>query len=219
MARKKKKAPTRKANDSPTRSSPKKKTSKPQREAPRMIIRRNAAPVRRTRDDEAAERRPLTTRIDEMGGSHVAAGVGFGALGNVMGVVAVGQGWIGPKTTAATLMGVGTAATAAGWYTERDHLMAAGIGLTAAGAFSISNQLAVDAYEAMEKRAEEKRAKKEAARAEEERAKRLAEARALLEKEEKEKPRNARRVVVVNEYDEHADPGDDEYSYHGHTVN
>ena len=83
--------------------------------------------------------------------------------------------------------------TAAGWYWERDHMMAAGVGMATAGAFSIANQVAIDTYEAMEKRAEERRAKQEA----EQEAKRLAEARALLDKHNQ--TRNARRFVVLDQ--------------------
>ncbi len=78
--------------------------------------------------------------------------------------------------------------------------MAAGVGLTTAGAFSMTNQIAVDAYEAMQKKAKEKREKAEAAQAEKDKAERLAEARALLEAEGN-KPRNGRRIVVMDEDD------------------
>ena len=167
------------------------------REPPaKMIIRRNAAPVRsRTvvKQEEESEREALTHRIEGMDGSHVAAGIGAGALANVLGVITVGRGWIGPKTTAGLLMGAGALTTAAGYYWERDHMMAAGVGVATAGAFSIANQVAIDAYEAMEKRADEKRAKQEA----EKEAKRLAEARALLDKHNQ--TRNARRFVVLDQ--------------------
>ncbi len=168
--------------------------------APQVVIRRNAAPRRAEPDAEVETdgRTPLTERFEEMGGSHAAAAVGAGAVGNVLGVIAVGQGWIGPKLTAGLMMGSGAATTAAGWYWDADHLMAAGAGLTTAGAFSLTNQYAVDAYEAMEKKAEEKREKAAAERAQTEKARRLAEARALLATEAK-KTRNGRRIVVMDD--------------------
>ena len=194
MAVKKKKAATR--GRAKGKASTAKKSKK--REPPaKMIIRRNAAPVRARKaareEEEESERQALTERLEGMDGSHVAAGIGAGALANVLGVITVGRGWVGPKTTAGILMGTGAVTTAAGWYWERDHMMAAGVGMATAGAFSIANQVAIDAYEAMEKRAEERRAKQEA----EKEAKRLAEARALLEKHNQ--TRNARRFVVLDQ--------------------
>ena len=62
-----------------------------------MIIRRNAAPKRArapSDDQEERERKALTERMDEMGGSHVAAGVGAGAIGNVLGVIAVAMAMV-----------------------------------------------------------------------------------------------------------------------------
>jgi hypothetical protein len=165
-----------------------------------MIIRRNAAPSRpATSNGKEEGRKPLTRRVEEMGSSHVAAGIGAGALGSAAGVIMVGQGWVGPKTTAGVLMGSGVATTAAGWYWEADHVMAAGLGLTAAGAFSLTNQFAIDAYEAMEKRAEEKRDKQTKEQAEQDRGRRNAEARDLIEAEAKrQQMRNSRRIVVVD---------------------
>ena len=192
MAAKKKKAATR-GKSRGTASSRKSKKREPP--AKKMIIRRNAAPARARPAPvaEEPERTALSERIESMDGSHVAAGVGIGALANVLGVITVGRGWIGPKTTAGLLMGAGALTTAAGYYWERDHMMAAGVGVATAGAFSIANQVAIDAYEAMEKRADEKRAKQEA----EKEAKRLAEARALLERHNQ--TRNARRLVVLDQ--------------------
>lgn len=181
----------------------------------KMIIRRNAAPKRArapSDDQEERERKALTERMDEMGGSHVAAGVGAGAIGNVLGVIAVGKGWVSPKWTAGLLMGSGAATMAAGWYWEWDHVMAVGAGMTTAGAFSITNQLAVDAYEAMETKAAEKRKKREEEEAEKERLKRLADARELLEAEaEKKKTRNARRIVILDGNGEPLDADFEEY--------
>ena len=191
MAAKKKKSATR-GKSRGTASSRKSKKREP---PAKMIIRRNAAPARARPAPvaEEPERTALSERIESMDGSHVAAGVGVGALANVLGVITVGRGWVGPKTTAGLLMGAGALTTAAGYYWERDHMMAAGVGVATAGAFSIANQVAIDAYEAMEKRADEKRAKQEA----EKEAKRLAEARALLERHNQ--TRNARRLVVLDQ--------------------
>ena len=69
----------------------------------------------------------------------------------------------------------------------------------------MTNQVSVDAYEAMEKRAEEKRARKEAEESAKEREKRLADARALLEAEKQQKTRNARRFVILDENGESLD--------------
>ena len=119
-------------------------------------------------------------------------------------MTAVGQGWLGPKTSAGILIGAGVATIGAGWYWEWDHMMSMGAGLTAAGTFSLANQLSVDGYRAMEKRAQEKRAKAEAEKEEKEHQKRVADARALIQAEEKKK-RNARRIVLVDQDDESAD--------------
>jgi hypothetical protein len=202
MAKKKKK-----------KSAPERKPKPPPKPPPKMIIRRNAALSRpeassiprnaalSRRAASSAERAPLTRRIEGMEASHVAAGALGGTLGSVVGVVSVGKGWIGPKKTAGILMGAGAAATAAGWYWDADHLMAAGVGMTAAGTFSLANQFSVDLYEAMEKRAEEKQERKEKEQADQDRERRLAEARAMIEAEAKAKQqnmRNGRRIVVVD---------------------
>ena len=202
MPRKKKKVSSqtkarKRPADKPRAKSPKKKRASPAR----TVIRRNAAPATVDVSDEVAdtaERTALTAHIDEMGGSHMAAGIGAGAVGNAASILMVGQGLIGPKWAATLLMGTGAAATAAGWYWEMDHLMAAGIGITASGAFSVANQLAVEAHDAIEKRAEEKRARRDAEASDKARAQRLAEARALLEAE-KNKTRNAARFVILDE--------------------
>ncbi len=145
----------------------------------------------------------MTTRVDDMSGSHVASGIGAGTLANAVGVLMVGKGWIGPKLTAGLLMGTGVATAAAGWYWEMDHMMAAGAGVATAGTFSMTNQLAVDAYMAMEERAAEKRKKAAAEEESKEREKRLADARALLAEEKKKQQRNGRRIVVL---DQNGDP-------------
>lgn len=182
------------------------KTSQKKREPPKKASRRrNAAPKAPTSStvgsDSDDERRALTVRVDEMGGSHVGACVAAGAIGNAFGVICVGQGWIPPKLIATLMLGAGALTTGAGWYWELDHMMAAGAGVSAAGAFSLANQVSVDAYEAMEKRAAEKRAEREAKQAEADEAKRLAEARALLEAE-KQKTRNNRRFVIIEDGEE-----------------
>lgn len=179
------------------------KNNQKKREPPNNDTRRrNAAPVPATQPvvstNAEDERRAFTERMDEMGGSHVGACVAAGALGNALGVVVVGQGWIPPKLIATLMIGAGAVTTGAGWYWDMDHMMAAGAGVTAAGAFSMANQVAVDTYEAMEKRAEEKRTERAAKQAAADEAKRLAEARALLEAENN-KTRNCRRFVVVDE--------------------
>lgn len=204
MAAKKSKAAPAKKGKSKAATT-KNKTREP---PPKMLIRRNAAPIRSksssTKNDEPS-RTSMGERFDGMGGSHVAAGIGAGALGNICGIVAVGQGWVGPKITAGLLMGTGVAATAAGWYWEMDHMMAAGAGLTTAGAFSMTNQIAVDTYEAMEKKAEERQQKGKKEADAKEREKRLADARALLAAEQG-KQRNTRRIVVM---DQNGEPIDD----------
>lgn len=210
MARKTKKAPA-KARKRATKA--KTRARKPRERA--VILRRNAAPTRaRSRpkdepDEEENERRPLTERMEDMGPSHVVAAVAGGSLANVAGVVATAQGWIGPKWAAGSLMGGGLTTAAAGWYWDSDHAMATGAGIAAAGAFSIVNQLAVDAYEAMEKKAQEKRARKKVEEEKKEREQRLAEARTLLDEEAKKKgTRNARRIVVL---DQEGEPIDAEF--------
>ena len=99
MAAKKKKAATR-GKSRGTASNRKSKKREPP--AKKMIIRRNAAPARARPAPvaEEPERTALSERIESMDGSHVAAGLGIGALANVLGVITVGRGWIGPKTTA-----------------------------------------------------------------------------------------------------------------------
>jgi hypothetical protein len=180
----------------------KKKKSAPEtkpKPPPKMIIRRNAALSRPIASSMETQRAPLTRRVEGMDGSHVTAGAVAGALGTVAGVVVAGQGWIGPKVTAGILMGAGAATTAAGWYWDADHLMVAGVGITAAGTLSLTNQFAVDAYEAMEKRAEEKREKKGQEQAEQDQKRRNAEARAIIETEaQRQQMRNSRRIVVVD---------------------
>jgi len=144
-------------------------------------------------------RRTLSERVAGMGASHVVAAVGSGTAFTALSVTAVGQGWIGGKTSAGIMMGVGTATAAVGVYGEHDHLMMAGAGVAAAGAVSMANQLAVDGYEAVEKRAAERKAKKQAEKEAQEAAEKLAEARALVEAEDK-KRRNAQRIVITDEY-------------------
>ena len=178
--------------------------------APEVVIRRNAAP-RARKSDKSDERIPLKERVQDMDGSHVAAGIGAGALGNILGVLVVGQGWLGPKLTAGLLLGGGAAATAAGYYWEADHLMAAGAGLAAAGTFSLTNQYAVNAYETLEARAREKQAKRE----KEANQKRLAETKAVIQAATKKAARNAspHLVIVPSEPDDDFDDvGDDDDS-------
>jgi hypothetical protein len=154
-----------------------------------MVIRRNAAPraPEPEPEPEATEpkRKAMRERVKSMGGSHVAAGIGAGALGNVLGVIAVGQGWLGPKTTAGILMGTGAAATTAGYVWSMDHVMAAGAGLTAAGTFSLVNQAAIYAYEADERKAKEKADKKAKEEAEVEKLKKIADAQRQLAEAQK----------------------------------
>lgn len=206
MARKPKKAEDKPKSKKKDKGKGKAEAKKPKKRAA-VILRRNAAPSRARAPDKAEAlakadddaRTPIVERIEDMGGSHVAAAVIGGSIGNVVGVIAAAQGWIGPKWAAGVLMGGGLSAMAAGWYWEKDHVMATGAGVTAAGAFSMVNQVAVDAYEAVERKAEEKRARKEAEEAEKERKKRLDDARALLEDEAKKKAtRNARRIVILD---------------------
>ncbi|MCG8423964.1 MAG: hypothetical protein MJE77_39230 [Proteobacteria bacterium] len=140
---------------------------------PKVTIRRNANPDDSSSDDQNQSRPSIGERLQEMDGSHVGAGVAAGAVGNALGVLMVGMGWLGPKVTAGILLSTGATATTAGYLLERNHLMAAGTGLAAAGTFSLINQYAVDAYEALEER--DKRKKQE--REKEEHRKRLAAAR------------------------------------------
>ena len=185
------------------------KTSKPakpkKREPPvAMIIRRNAsppkpvevlpAPAEEEEDDEQ-------TLAERMGGWHVASGTAGAVLGQTMGVVVVGRGWLGPKLTSSLILGAGLSVAAAGYYWDVDHLLSGGTGMATAGALALTNHLAVESYLRLEERADKKREAKEIeAKAEEER-KRLVEAHALVESEEerkKKKQRNARRIVVLD---------------------
>ena len=140
----------------------------------------------------------MAERIDNMGTSHVVAAATAGAISSALAVAAVGQGWVGPKTSAGILLGAGAATTAYGWHAEHDHVMMAGAGVTAAGAVSLANQLAIDGYESIQKRAAKKKAEKKAEDEAKDKAERLADARALLAEEEKKQP-NAQRIVILNE--------------------
>lgn len=206
------------ANSPPTvivRSRPRRRNAAPKSTtAPRRNAAANPALTVQTRNaatvaaEPESERTPIQERVQEMGGVHVAAGVGAGALGNMLGVLAVGKGWLGPKTTASILVGSGAAAATAGYFWESDHLMAAGAGLAAAGTFSLSNQYAIDAYESVEERAKEKREERER----KDMQKRLAEARLLIEAEKKEQIRRngARHVVVLDAQGNEIGDGDDD---------
>lgn len=173
-----------------------------------MIIRRNAPP----KPPAAPPEEP--TRLERMDGWHVASGAAGAVLGQTAGVVMVGQGWLGPKLTSSLILGAGLSVAAAGYYWEIDHLMSGGAGMATAGALALTNHLAVESYLRLEERADKKRLAKEAEAEAEEARKRLIEARALLESEEerkKKKPRNARRIVVldhtgqpIEDEDEHA---------------
>jgi len=189
-----------KQTKSTKKSKPPPRRTKP---PPQMVIRRNAAPVRaasaKPAQPKKSERTPIVERMQDMGGGHVAAAIGAGAAGNIIGVIAVGQGWLSPKTSAGLLVGTGAATTAAGYYWESDHVMAAGAGLTAAGTFSLINQYAIDAYEAGEKRAQEKKAERD----KKNEAKRIADAHALVEAEKQKERRNARFVVIDGGKTEH----------------
>ncbi len=193
-APKKKSAPKKTSRTTKTsRRTPQKQTSPPQ--PPPKIIIRNARHAPAVVDDDD-ERNAFGDRLEEMGGSHVAAGVGAGTLGTALGVTLVGKGWIGPKLTAGLLAGTGLAASAAGYYWDADHLMAAGAGLAAAGTFSLANQYAIDTYEALEKKAKEKRKKTAEAVAEKEERDRVEAARETLAEDGKR--RNGRRLVIVD---------------------
>lgn len=191
-----------------------KQTAKPKTQ---VALKRNdrASQTQKTRAaaqrDREEARTPLAERVESMGASHVAVSIGSGVAWSALGVVAVGQGWVGPKLTAGLMMGSGTAATAAGWYWEMDHLMAGGAGLTAAGAFSMANQLAVDAYERMEERAEKLAKEKEAKEKKKIDAKKLVEARALIAAADKQ--RNARRITLVSDDGATDDPPIDYVDY------
>ena len=171
----------------------------PVRNAAPPAPRRNAAPKRQSapnvKEAEEDTRAPMKDRLQNMDGSHVAAGLAAGAIGNTIGVLLVGQGWASPKATAGVLIGTGGAATAAGYWWEADHLMAAGAGLATAGTFSLANQYAVDAYESLEQKAKDKKE----AREKEQLQKLLAETRSGG----KEAQRNgAPRLTIVNTDDQ-----------------
>jgi hypothetical protein len=133
-----------------------------------MVLRRNGPPARpaiapvpvmsayATGGKPPGEDDSLKARIEQMSAAHVVTGLGAGAVGNALGVLIVGQGWLGPKAAAGLLMGTGAAAATAGYFMESDHVMVAGAGLSVAGTFSLANQYAVYAYEEAERRAEEK---------------------------------------------------------------
>lgn len=178
----------------------------PRRNAAPTVPRRNAAPRRQPASpapEARDERTPMKERLQSMDGSHAAAGLAAGAIGNTIGVLLVGQGWASPKATAGVLIGTGGAATAAGYWWEADHLMAAGAGLATAGTFSLANQYAVDAYESLEKRA---RDKKEALE-KEQREKLLTEAEARAEAKQATQRNGAPRLTIV-----HTDDISDDHS-------
>ena len=176
--------------------------AKPPPEPPVMVIRRNAAPRPAIARKARSERKAMAKRMQSMDASHVAVGVGAGAVGSIAGVVVVGQGWLSPKATAGVITGTGVATTTAGYLMESDHVMVAGAGLTAAGVFSLANQYAIEAYEGMEKRAEDKK--------EEAKAKELAEGKQgqtssqNSQNGQADKPkqaahlRNGRRLIVID---------------------
>ena len=165
---------------------------------PPMVMKRNdrAAQERQTRSVRTPPeevRTPLAERVQNMGATHVAACIGTGAAGNVLAMTSVVKGWAGPKASALALFGAGTAATAAGYYWEMDHMMAGGAGAMAAGAFSMANVLAYEAYGRMEEREKEE----DAEEAKEEEEKELAKARKLIA--DAEKKRNGRVFVAVDD--------------------
>lgn len=161
----KKKAPAKAAapaEEPAQKAKPKRRPAK-QTPPPKIIIRNARAAVADDFVDE--DEQTMGERFDGMGGSHVAAMFGAGTAATALGVTMVGQGWIGPKLTAGLLTGSGLLASLAGYYWDSDHVMAAGVGMTTAGGFSLANQFAVDAYEAIERKAAEKRQEKEEAEA------------------------------------------------------
>ena len=186
------------------------------REPPaKMIVRPTTAPARKSESpparaqDSAAEetddkRTPFGERVANMGASHAATAAGAGVVSTAASVFIVGKGWASPKLTSGLVAGTGAAATAAGYHWESDHLMAAGVGMTAAGGILLSGQYAVDLYQGMEKRAADKRAKKEA---EKESGKKGASDAKDRDKADKGR-RNARRIVIASQ--EH---DDDVYEY------
>ncbi|MCG8419455.1 MAG: hypothetical protein MJE77_16110 [Proteobacteria bacterium] len=161
---------------------------------PKFTIRRNADSADSSTDDQNQTRPSMGERLQELDGAHVGSGVAAGAVGNALGVLVVGLGWLGPKVTAGLLLGTGATATTAGYFLERNHLMAAGTGLAAAGTFSLINQYAVDAYEALDDRDRRKKEERE----QEEHRKRLAAARQVSRQANQ---RNAHLRIV--------DPGDE----------
>lgn len=220
MSRKKKKKTAPKKGKSPPRNKCQDKCStsrnaaaKPKTNSrqtdPKMIVKNNNTkpatkskpkPQTKPKGNSAGveeERAPILERVSNMGGSHVAAVAASGVVCNALGVLSIGKGWTGPKTTAGLMMGAGAVATGSGWYWDMDHVMAMGVGATAAGAFSMANILAVDTYDAMEKRAAEKRKKLQTEEEAKDKQKRLVEARALIAAENK-KHRNARRITIAN---------------------
>lgn len=199
-AARKGKAGTKKKAATKKRAPPTKAKAKTSTRAskPQMVMKRNdrAAQTRQTRSVHAPPeevRTPLAERVQCMGATHVAACIGTGAAGNVLALTSVVKGWAGPKTSALALFGAGTAATAAGYYWEMDHVMAGGAGAMAAGAFSVANVLAVEAYGRMEEKEKEDDEKE----AKEEEAKELAKARKLIA--DTEKQRNGRMFVAVDD--------------------
>ena len=73
-----------KKNKPPKKGKPPQKKPKPKQQQQAMIMRRNAAPTRARKPPTTAkaERTAMTARVDDMGGSHVAAGIGAGTLAN-----------------------------------------------------------------------------------------------------------------------------------------
>ncbi|MCG8422062.1 MAG: hypothetical protein MJE77_29415 [Proteobacteria bacterium] len=130
---------------------------------PKVTIRRNAASAGSSSDDEGESRPSIRERLQEMGGTHAAAGAAAGTVGTMLGVFVAGMGWIKPKNTAGILLGTGAATTTAGYLLNRNHLMAAGTGLAAAGTYSLINQYSVDAYEALEEKDKKKTEEREKA--------------------------------------------------------
>lgn len=176
----------------------KKATTMKRRKAPPEVKIRNNARPSPTKDEQSEkERRKLSERMREMDASHALIATAAGTIGNALSVLLVGLGWASPKATAGVLMGTGAATAAAGYYWEADHAMVAGAGLTTAGTWSLAQQYAVDAYEAIENRLEDKKAKDD--------QKQLAGA--SDQKPESAKPRNAapRLIVVRDDHDGYHD--------------
>ena len=93
-----------------------------------------------------------------MGTSHAAVGFGAGLLGNVLGIVAVGRGWVGPRLAAGLMVGGGGLVALAGHAAGSGYLTASGIGIATAGAYSAVTQLAIAMYERRAQSAEAKSA-------------------------------------------------------------